>query len=49
MMKKFAALILTVMLALSLAACATTKGGENMKVKCPACGYQFEVPADGGR
>jgi len=43
-MKKLAALALTVMLALSLAACATSKGGGTMKVKCPACGYEFETP-----
>jgi len=47
-MKKLAALALTTMLALSLAACATSsKSGGTMKVKCPACGYQFEVPSDG--
>jgi len=44
-MKKLAALSVIAMLALSLGACAGTKSGGTMKVKCPACGYEFEVPA----
>ncbi|BCR03050.1 hypothetical protein DESUT3_01190 [Desulfuromonas versatilis] len=47
-MKKLITLVLVSMLALSLSACATTKGGDKARVKCPACGYEFEVPATPG-
>jgi len=33
-------------LAVSLSACAATKGGTT-KIKCPACGYEFEAPVGG--
>jgi len=35
--------------ALFIAGCATMGTQTPAKVKCPACGYQFEAPADGGR
>jgi hypothetical protein len=41
-MKKFATLLLVLMLGLSLAACAPHKMGAGTKVKCPACGYEFD-------
>ena len=44
-MKKLMTLVLVTMLAFSLSACATMKGGEKARVKCPACGYEFDVPA----
>lgn len=45
-MKKALMLIIAGLLAVSLSACATTAhSSKMMKVKCPACGYQFEVPA----
>jgi len=44
-MKKALAWVVVGLLAVSLSACATTKGGEMTKVKCPACGYEFEAPA----
>ena len=44
-MKKLMAVLLMGMLALSLGACAKKMENEKMKVKCPACGYEFEVPA----
>lgn len=46
-MKKLVSLALVSLLALSLSACATMKGGEASRVKCPACGYEFEVPVEG--
>ncbi len=44
-MKKLTSLVLMTMLAVSLTACAGMKKGEEAKVKCPACGYEFAVPA----
>jgi len=45
-MKKLAILLTAGLLALSLAGCATHSGEMGMtKVKCPACGYEFEAPA----
>ncbi len=43
-MKKVLILLTTVILAVSLSACAG-KTGETAKVKCPACGYEFNVDA----
>lgn len=43
-MKKLMTLVMVTMLALSISACATMKGGEKARVKCPACGYEFETP-----
>jgi len=47
-MKKIASIMLIAMLGISLAACATHKGAAGSKVKCPACGYEFMVPEEGG-
>lgn len=33
--------------AVSLMACAGTMGGEGARVKCPSCGYEFDVDAHG--
>ena len=33
--------------ALSLVACAGSKGGSDVRVKCPSCGYEFDVEAAG--
>lgn len=44
-MRKAISVLLLGMLALSLAACAQKAGTEKVRVKCPACGYEFEVPA----
>jgi len=44
-MRKLVTLVLMTMLALSLAACAGMGKKEATRVKCPACGYEFEVPA----
>lgn len=40
MMKKLIALAIVMMLALSLAACATKGQKQTKPVKCPACGYE---------
>lgn len=43
-MKKIAVWTVLSVMALSLAACAGTMGGdEAVKVKCPSCGYEFNV------
>jgi len=42
-MKKLVLLAMVAMLALSLSACAQ-KGSKEVKVKCPACGYEFMAP-----
>jgi len=42
--KKAIGLLLTVLLAFSLSACASGKG-EVQRVKCPACEYEFDLPA----
>lgn len=46
-MKKLVSVVLVGMLALSLTACAGMKKGEATRVKCPQCGYEFEVPRGG--
>ncbi len=43
-MQKLVSLLMVAMLALSLAACASTKGKDKVRVKCPACGYEFDAP-----
>ena len=37
---------LAIMMILSLAACAGTGGGDKVRVKCPACGYEFDAPIE---
>ena len=44
-MRQLVTLVLMTMLALSLTACAGMGKKEATRVKCPACGYEFEVPA----
>lgn len=46
MMQKVLSALLIGMLALSLVACAQKAGSEKTRVKCPACGYEFDVPAE---
>lgn len=38
-------LILATCLFLTLTACANPGAGDAVQVKCPACGYQFDVEA----
>ena len=42
-MKRFLVLMAAVIMAISLTACAGTSG-KTAKVKCPACGYEFDAP-----
>jgi hypothetical protein len=42
-MKKLVSLLMMVLLALSLTACATG-GKDKVRTKCPACGYEFDAP-----
>lgn len=46
-MKKIAIMAVVVMLSFSIAACATKSSEAKTRVKCPACGYEFEVPGSG--
>lgn len=43
-MKKLFSLLIGCLLLVSLAACASTCNNEGAKVKCPACGYEFQAP-----
>ena len=43
-MKRLSVLIVTALFALSLGACATHSSAKQ-PVKCPGCGYEFQVPA----
>lgn len=45
-MKKIAAFAAIVAITVSLVACASTAPKE-IKVKCPACGYEFTTPYEG--
>ena len=42
-MKEVLAGLLATMFVLSLAACAGTNGDNIVRVKCPACGYEFDA------
>lgn len=41
-MKKFVALSLASLLLIGLSACAGNSAKQGVRVKCPACGYEFE-------
>ena len=45
-MKKMISLLLLTLFAASLTACApmSKQGQEETRVKCPACGYEFQAP-----
>lgn len=45
-MKKAFTGVLAVMMVLSLVACAGTNGDQKIRVKCPACGYEFDAPTE---
>jgi PBP1b-binding outer membrane lipoprotein LpoB len=45
-MKKLVSLLLVCVLALFLTACASSAGKDKVRVKCPACGYEFNAPAE---
>ena len=44
-MKKLVLLLSAVLMVVSLSACATMGGEDGMKVKCPACGHEFNSGA----
>lgn len=44
-MKKLIGLLVMVLLAASLYACSSAKQAEVQRVRCPACGYEFDHPA----
>ncbi|MDG5469673.1 hypothetical protein P9J64_15230 [Deltaproteobacteria bacterium IMCC39524] len=44
-MKKLLLLLSTIFIVASLSACASMDGGDEVKVKCPACGQDFSVDA----
>lgn len=48
-MKKLVTWTLVSLFALSLVACAGMSGGDAVKVKCPSCGYEFDVEGGGSR
>jgi hypothetical protein len=45
-MKRLVSFVLVVMFALSLSACAGMGKKETTRVKCPACGYEFDAPRE---
>jgi hypothetical protein len=45
LLRRLTSLLTALMLVVSLAACATTPRDETIRVKCPACGYEFDAPA----
>ena len=42
-MKKHLQLTTAALLLLALTACAGANAGKDVRVKCPACGYEFNV------
>ena len=47
-MKKLIILLSAVFMVASLSACASMDGGDEVKVKCPACGHEWDA-ADSGK
>jgi hypothetical protein len=45
-MKRLISFVLVAVLALSLSACAGMGKKETSRVKCPACGYEFDAPRE---
>jgi hypothetical protein len=45
-MKRLISFVLLAVLALSLCACAGMGKKETSRVKCPACGYEFDTPKE---
>jgi len=45
-MKGLISVVLLAVLALSLSACATTGKQGTSRIKCPACGYEFDTPKE---
>lgn len=45
-MNRLISFVLLAILALSLSACAGVGKKETSRVKCPACGYEFDSPRE---
>jgi hypothetical protein len=45
-MKKVLAGVLAVTVILTLAACTGSTNNNKVRVKCPACGYEFDAPIE---
>ena len=45
-MRKVLAGALAAMLSLRVAACAGSTNDNKVRVKCPACGYEFDAPVE---
>lgn len=43
MLKKLACVAITLLLISSLTGCAGTSTADPARVKCPACGFEFDV------
>ncbi len=46
-MKRLTCTILAILLIASLCACTGGSGKNGVRVKCPACGYEFDVDTKG--
>jgi hypothetical protein len=42
-MKRLISFVLVALMALSLTACTGVKKDSPVRVKCPACGYEFDI------
>lgn len=47
-MRQLTILVLLAVMVLVSTGCAPTKAAEKARVKCPACGYEFDVPLEPG-
>lgn len=47
-MRQLVTLVLLAVMVLVSTGCASTKTTEKARVKCPACGYEFDVPLEPG-
>jgi len=45
-MKKVFSVALAVLIICSLSACAGKSADDKVRVKCPACGYEFDAPVE---
>ena len=46
-MNKLVTLSITTLMLLGLVACAGTSANDGARVKCPACGYEFDTSERG--
>lgn len=47
-MKQLVTLVLLATMVLVSTGCVSKKAAEDVRVKCPACGYEFDVPLEPG-